>query len=162
MEWSSFANKYTIISLLIGDEDLRILWWLSSFCISCALYHSKHYVLLCCKVRINKSLNLRHFQDVDGELGIFLLFAVFSFQDQSWACCLVQWLGTVLWFLTRPLLNRRPMRLCQGMWTASQTQLGANHAKPNIMQAWPLRAQLINHFCYVVTVLKKWPNPKKK
>lgn len=33
-----------------GDEDLWVLGWLSSLCVSSAVYHSKHYVLFCCKV----------------------------------------------------------------------------------------------------------------
>ena len=57
-------------------------------------------------------------------VAILLLFAVFSSQDQLWACCLVQWPGTVLWFLTRPLPNKKLMRLCQSMWITSHIQLG--------------------------------------
>ena len=70
MESSCFAN-YTLISFLTGDEDLWVLWWLSPLCISCTLYHGKHYVLFCCEVRINWYQANENSIDVDRLLTIF-------------------------------------------------------------------------------------------
>lgn len=70
MESSFFAN-YTLISFLTGDEDIWVLWWLSPLCISCTLYHGKHYVLFCCEVRINWYQANENSIDVDRLLTIF-------------------------------------------------------------------------------------------